>query len=99
MFAIGSVRTLLIESIEENKIELDMNGFLTNVVLADLNMSGKVQDQESIKFRILSKCSRKNKEEDSTKGTDNINVRVCVFFFFLNFSATASSRIYRAWKS
>ena len=41
MLAVGSVRTLIVESIEENKIQLDLNGFLTNVVLADLNMSGK----------------------------------------------------------
>ena len=41
MLAVGSVRTLIVESIEENKVQLDLNGFLTNVVLADLNMSGE----------------------------------------------------------
>ena len=41
MFAVGSVRTLIVESIEENKIQLDLNGFLTNVVLDDLNMPGE----------------------------------------------------------
>ncbi len=40
MFAIGSVRTLIIENITKKKIELDLDGFLTNVVLGDLNMAG-----------------------------------------------------------
>ena len=40
MFSVGSIRTLIIDSVESNKIQLDLNGFLQNVVLNDLNSSG-----------------------------------------------------------
>ena len=41
MLAMGSVRTLIMESAAAHKIQFDINAFLTSVILADLNLSGK----------------------------------------------------------
>lgn len=42
MLALGSVRALIIESVAMNKIQFDLYGFLTTIVLNDLNTSGKI---------------------------------------------------------
>jgi len=40
MFAIGSVCSLIIEHVQENKLQFDMQHFLQSVVLDDLNQNG-----------------------------------------------------------
>uniref|UniRef100_G1KDW6 Uncharacterized protein n=1 Tax=Anolis carolinensis TaxID=28377 RepID=G1KDW6_ANOCA len=39
MLALGSVKSLITDSVKNGRIHFDMHGFLTNVVLADLNLS------------------------------------------------------------
>jgi hypothetical protein len=39
MLALGSIRTLIIDKVKENKIQFDIPGFLSSVVLQDLNLS------------------------------------------------------------
>ena len=41
MLGLGSVRTLMMDAQSSNKIQFDLNGFLQNIVLADLNQNGK----------------------------------------------------------
>lgn len=43
MLALGSVKNVIADSVKNGRIQFDMHGFLTNVVLADLNLSGMVQ--------------------------------------------------------
>ncbi|PKU32895.1 hypothetical protein llap_16801 [Limosa lapponica baueri] len=40
MLALGSVKSIITDSVKNGRIHFDMHGFLTNVVLADLNLSG-----------------------------------------------------------
>ena len=37
----GCIRSLIIDSVTQNKVQFDLQGFLQNVVLADLNESGE----------------------------------------------------------
>ncbi|XP_055510701.1 importin-9 [Leucoraja erinacea] len=39
MLALGSVKNVIADSVKNGRIQFDMHGFLTNVVLADLNLS------------------------------------------------------------
>ncbi|XP_072419609.1 importin-9 [Chiloscyllium punctatum] len=39
MLALGSVKNIIAESVKNGRIQFDMHGFLTNVVLVDLNLS------------------------------------------------------------
>uniref|UniRef100_A0A8C6Y9C8 Importin 9 n=1 Tax=Naja naja TaxID=35670 RepID=A0A8C6Y9C8_NAJNA len=39
MLALGSVKSLITDSVKNGRIHFDMHGFLTNVLLADLNLS------------------------------------------------------------
>ncbi|XP_024605429.1 importin-9 [Neophocaena asiaeorientalis asiaeorientalis] len=39
MLALGSVKSIVTDSVKSGRIPFDMHGFLTNVVLADLNLS------------------------------------------------------------
>ncbi|XP_060701629.1 importin-9 [Hemiscyllium ocellatum] len=39
MLALGSVKNIITESVKNGRIQFDMHGFLTNVVLVDLNLS------------------------------------------------------------
>ncbi|XP_072336821.1 importin-9 isoform X2 [Scyliorhinus torazame] len=39
MLALGSVKNVITESLKNGRIQFDMHGFLTNVVLVDLNLS------------------------------------------------------------
>uniref|UniRef100_A0A8C0HA38 Importin 9 n=1 Tax=Chelonoidis abingdonii TaxID=106734 RepID=A0A8C0HA38_CHEAB len=39
MLALGSVKSVITDSVKNGRIQFDMHGFLTNVVLADLNLS------------------------------------------------------------
>uniref|UniRef100_A0A8B9ZJ41 Importin 9 n=1 Tax=Anas platyrhynchos TaxID=8839 RepID=A0A8B9ZJ41_ANAPL len=39
MLALGSVKSIITDSVKNGRIHFDMHGFLTNVVLADLNLS------------------------------------------------------------
>ncbi|XP_057582351.1 importin-9 isoform X1 [Hippopotamus amphibius kiboko] len=39
MLALGSVKSIITDSVKNGRIPFDMHGFLTNVVLADLNLS------------------------------------------------------------
>lgn len=43
MLALGSVKSIVTDSVKSGRIPFDMHGFLTNVVLADLNLSGRFQ--------------------------------------------------------
>ncbi|CAM4697624.1 unnamed protein product, partial [Caretta caretta] len=43
MLALGSVKSVITDSVKNGRIHFDMHGFLTNVVLADLNLSGWIQ--------------------------------------------------------
>lgn len=47
MLALGSVKSIITDSVKNGRIHFDMHGFLTNVVLADLNLSG-MWDPESL---------------------------------------------------
>uniref|UniRef100_A0A2K5IFB6 Importin N-terminal domain-containing protein n=1 Tax=Colobus angolensis palliatus TaxID=336983 RepID=A0A2K5IFB6_COLAP len=39
MLALGSVKAIITDSVKNGRIHFDMHGFLTNVILADLNLS------------------------------------------------------------
>uniref|UniRef100_A0A452T9S9 Importin 9 n=1 Tax=Ursus maritimus TaxID=29073 RepID=A0A452T9S9_URSMA len=39
MLALGSVKSIITDSVKNGRIHFDMHGFLTNVILADLNLS------------------------------------------------------------
>ena len=43
MLALGSVKSIITDSVKSGRIPFDMHGFLTGVVLADLNLSGMFQ--------------------------------------------------------
>lgn len=43
MLALGSVKTIVTDSVKSGRIHFDMHGFLTSVILADLNLSGTSQ--------------------------------------------------------
>lgn len=43
MLALGSVKSIITDSVKSGRIPFDMHGFLTGVVLADLNLSGVSQ--------------------------------------------------------
>lgn len=43
MLALGSVKSIITDSVKNGRIHFDMHGFLTNVILADLNLSGMFQ--------------------------------------------------------
>lgn len=43
MLALGSVKSIITDSVKSGRIHFDMHGFLTNVILADLNLSGMCQ--------------------------------------------------------
>lgn len=43
MLALGSVKAIITDSVKNGRIHFDMHGFLTNVILADLNLSGMFQ--------------------------------------------------------
>jgi hypothetical protein len=40
MLALGSVKSIITDSVKNGRIHFDMHGFLTNVILVDLNLSG-----------------------------------------------------------
>lgn len=40
MLALGSVKSILTDSVKSGRVHFDMHGFLTSVVLADLNLAG-----------------------------------------------------------
>lgn len=40
MLALGSVKSVLTDSVKSGRVHFDMHGFLTSVVLADLNLAG-----------------------------------------------------------
>jgi hypothetical protein len=42
MLGIGSLSKMLIEHVTSNKLSLDINTFLQNVVLVDLNQNGNI---------------------------------------------------------
>jgi hypothetical protein len=48
MYALGSVRTLIIDSVQENKLQFNVTDFLTNIVLADLNLNGKKEKLQNL---------------------------------------------------
>ena len=41
MLSVGSEHTALLQMIKDGKLDIDINSFLQNVVMADLNLSGK----------------------------------------------------------
>lgn len=41
MLALGSVKAAVTDSVKSGRVHFDMHGFLTRVVLADLNLSGR----------------------------------------------------------
>lgn len=41
MLALGSVKSVLTDSVKNGRAHFDMHGFLTGVVLADLNLAGR----------------------------------------------------------
>lgn len=41
MLALGSVKSALTDSVKNGRAHFDMHGFLTGVVLADLNLAGR----------------------------------------------------------
>lgn len=43
MLALGSVKSIITDSVKSGRVHFDMHGFLTNVVLADLNLSGVLE--------------------------------------------------------
>ena len=43
MLALGSVKSIVTDSVKSGRIPFDRHGFLTGVVLADLNLSGVFQ--------------------------------------------------------
>ena len=45
MMALGSIRTLVIDFIQDGKMQFDLNGFLQNVVLANLNENGETSQR------------------------------------------------------
>jgi hypothetical protein len=40
MFALGSVKDLVMEKLEAGEVVFDLTGFLQNVVIVDMNSSG-----------------------------------------------------------
>ena len=48
MLALGSVKSIITDSVKNGRIHFDMHGFLTNVILADLNLSGMFQHNARI---------------------------------------------------
>lgn len=42
MLALGSVKTIITENVKNGRVQFDMHGFLANVILADLNLPGKL---------------------------------------------------------
>lgn len=40
MLALGSVKSIITDSVKNGRVHFDMHGFLTGVILADLNLSG-----------------------------------------------------------
>lgn len=40
MLALGSVKSIITDSVKNSRVNFHIHGFLTNVVLADLNLSG-----------------------------------------------------------
>lgn len=41
MLALGSLKDLIIQKIQENCLQFDITGFIRNVVVEDLNSTGK----------------------------------------------------------
>lgn len=41
MLSLGSIKKLVVEGIKQNTLQFDINSFLQNVVVPDLNRSGK----------------------------------------------------------
>lgn len=41
MLALGSVKAIITDSVKNGRVQFDMHGFLTSVVLADLSLSGR----------------------------------------------------------
>lgn len=52
MLALGSVKSIITDSVKNGRIHFDMHGFLTNVVLADLNLSGTW----ALAIQVTAKC-------------------------------------------
>lgn len=48
MLALGSVKSIITDSVKNGRIHFDMHGFLTSVILADLNLSGMFQHNARI---------------------------------------------------
>lgn len=67
MLALGSVKSIITDSVKNGRIHFDMHGFLTSVILADLNLSGTfLHSQDSGRtFKLpliqLNFSSRQNK--------------------------------------
>ena len=63
MLCLGSVRQLIIDSVQDNKLQFDIDGYLQNVVLNDLNQNGEREGKNSgskakcIKFTVLQRSS------------------------------------------
>lgn len=48
MLALGSVKALITDSVKSGRVHFDMHGFLTSVILADLNLSGTSQHSAGV---------------------------------------------------
>lgn len=46
MLALGSVKSIITDSVKNGRIHFDMHGLLTGVVLADLSLSGGPQQHQ-----------------------------------------------------
>lgn len=45
MLALGSVKSIITESVKNGRIQFDMHGFLASVVLADLNLASRSETE------------------------------------------------------
>ena len=50
MYSLGSVKKLVLEGTESGKMQFDLNGFLQNVVLQDLNQDRELHKRPSIEL-------------------------------------------------
>ena len=53
MLAVGSEHTALLRMVKNGKLSIDMNMFLQNVVMADLNLTGKVHKDADEELSLL----------------------------------------------
>lgn len=50
LLALGSVKSILTEGVQSGRVQFDMPGFLTGVILSDLNLSGMFIDTFIFQF-------------------------------------------------